>query len=187
MIRSLLVCCALLLTLPAIAQLEIPTKEAAVYYEGVVDVPNQTQAELYQKGRAWLAETYYNVKDAMLLADPANGKLMSKASYYYDFGNGLNYSQINLNFVLALDLKEGKYRYRLYNFTGLNTQSGLTAGPADNPSVYTLDFNQCYAELKANKRPQYNTKVLRGLDQQVKVVVASLEKALRTPAAKDDF
>jgi hypothetical protein len=187
MIRFLLVFCLSLLTLPVFAQLEIPTRDGVVYYEGVVEVPNQSQDELYQKGRAWLAETYYNVKDALLLADQANGKLMSKASYYYDFGNGLDYSQVNLNFVLALDLKEGRYRYRLYNFTGINTKSGLTAGPADTPSIYAMDFNQCYVELKANKRPKYNTKVLLGLDQQVKVVVAALEKALRTPVAKDDF
>jgi hypothetical protein len=185
----------LLVTFSAVAQkaeqstvTEFPVKEGKLYYEGVVDVPaTSKQADLYRTGRTWFVDTYVDAKEVLQLDDKADGKMMGKGRYKYSFLNGINISQVLMRFTLALDVKDGKYRYRMYNFEGDNTNTSMLGG-ANATQLRILDYNQCYVDLKADKRAKYNLKVLQGMDTQVQFIVASLQKAmLASSAGKDDF
>ena len=122
------------------------------------------------------------------LDDKAEGKMMGKGLYRYSFLNGINISQVAMRFTLALDVKDGKYRYRIYNFVGDNVNTSLLASGPNATQLRVLDYNQCYADYKADKRTKYNLKVLQGMDTQVQGIVASLNKAMLDNAGgKDDF
>lgn len=167
---------------------EFPVKEGKLYYEGVVDVPaTLKQADLYRTGRTWFVDTYVDAKEVLQLDDKADGKMMGKGLYKYAFLNGINVSQVLMRFTLALDVKDGKYRYRIYNFSGDNTNTSMLGG-ANATNVYRLDYDQCYVDYLAQKRTKYNLKVLQGMDTQVQLIVASLQKAmLAGGSTKDDF
>jgi|GEM_PF-2746504 len=173
-------------TEPAVT--EFPIKEDKLYYEGVVDVtPTAKQLDLYRTGRTWFVDTYVDAKEVLQLDDKADGKMMGKGRYKYSFLNGINISQVLMRFTLALDVKDGKYRYRMYNFEGDNVNTSLLGG-ANATQLRILDYNQCYVDYKADKRAKYNLKVLQGMDAQVKTIVASLQKAmLASTSGKDDF
>lgn len=188
----------LLLTFSAVAQkaaaptpstmTEFPVKEGQLYYEGVVDVPaTSKQADLYRTGRTWFVDTYVDAKEVLQLDDKADGKMMGKGRYKYSFINGINLSQVLMRFTLALDVKDGKYRYRMYNFEGDNVNTSMLGG-TNATQLRVLDYNQCYTDYKADKRAKYNLKVLQGMDTQVRYIVASLQKAMQeSSTGKDDF
>lgn len=164
---------------------EFPLQDDKLYYEGVVEVnPTSKKADLYQIGRAWFVDTYVNAKDVLQLDDKAEGKMMGKGIYRYTFFNGLGVSQVIMHFTLALDIKDGKYRYRMYDFLGDNVNTDMLSGVTE---VRSLDYNKCYTDYKAGKRTKYNLKVLQGMDTQVKIIAASLEKAMQKSVKKDDF
>jgi hypothetical protein len=172
---------------PVSTATEFPTKEGVLYYEGVVDVsPESKQADLYRTGRTWFVDTYVDAKEVLQLDDKADGKMMGKGRYKYSFLNGINISAVTMRFTLALDVKDGKYRYRIYNFSGDNENTSLLGG-ANATNFYKLDYDQCLADYKAGKRTKYNLKVLQGMDAQVVGIVASLQKTMAKPAGKDDF
>jgi hypothetical protein len=167
---------------------EFPVKEDKLYYEGVVDLPaTSKQLDLYKTGRTWFVDTYVDAKEVLQLDDKAEGKMMGKGFYKYSFLNGINISQVLMRFTLALDVKDGKYRYRMYNFVGDNVNTSLLGG-ANATQLRVLDYNQCYVDYKAGTRTKYNLKVLQGMDTQVQLIVASLNKAmLANTGGKDDF
>jgi hypothetical protein len=167
---------------------EFPTKDGQLYYEGVVDVaPTAKQADLYCAGRTWFVDTYVGAKEVLQLDDKADGKMIGKGGHQYSFVIGITISQIFMRFTLALDVKDGKYRYRIYDFAGDNTNTTKLRS-TDTSTVGVLDYNQCYIDLKAGKRTKFNLKVLQGMDTQVQLMVASLQKAmLASSAGKDDF
>jgi hypothetical protein len=167
---------------------EFPTKDGQLYYEGVVDVvPTAKQADLYRAGRTWFVDTYVGTKEVLQLDDKADGKMIGKGGYQYSFVIGITISQIFMRFTLALDVKDGKYRYRIYDFAGDNTNTTRLRS-TDTSTVGVLDYNQGYIDLKAGKRTKFNLKVLQGMDTQVQLMVASLQKAmLASSASKDDF
>ncbi|MDJ0367282.1 DUF4468 domain-containing protein [Hymenobacter sp. H14-R3] len=171
-----------------VAVTDFPIKEDKLYYEGVVDAaPTAKQLDLYRTGRTWFVDTYVDAKEVLQLDDKADGKMMGKGRYKYSFVNGINISQVLMRFTLALDVKDGKYRYRMYNFEGDNVNTSMLGG-ANATQLRILDYNQCYLDLKADKRTKYNLKVLQGMDAQVKGIVASLQKAMMNAATgKDDF
>ena len=192
---------ALAFTSPALAQktkvklkleestaTDFPVKGDQLYYEGVVDVaPTSKQLDLYKTGRTWFVDTYVDAKEVLQLDDKAEGKMMGKGLYRYSFLNGINISQVLMRFTLALDVKDGKYRYRIYNFAGDNVNTSMLGG-ANATQLRVLDYNQCYADYKADKRTKYNLKVLQGMDTQVQGIIASLNKAMVDNAgSKDDF
>lgn len=197
MLKQFLLFCALGAAVPALAQkstpaptsiaVEFPQKEGKLYYEGVVDVnPASKQADLYRAGRTWFVDTYVDAKEVLQLDDKADGKMMGKGRYKYSFLNGINISAVTMRFTLALDVKDGKYRYRIYNFVGDNENTSLLGG-ANATTLYELNYDQCYLDYKAQKRTKYNLKVLQGMDAQVVAIVASLQKTMAAPAGKDDF
>lgn len=171
---------------------EVPVNsEGRIYYEGVVKVDStMKQTDLYRKGREWFVNTYVDAKEVLQLDDKADGKLMGKGVYKYSFFNGLNSSDVTMGFTLNLDVKDGRYRYRIYNFSGTNKNQsaldGLSSRPS-GPSYIKLDYDQTYADYKAGKRAKYNGKVTTGMDHQVKGIIASLEKAMRASTSANDF
>lgn len=172
--------------------IQVPVNsDGKIYYEGVVKVDSTIkQADLYRKGREWFVNTYVDAKEVLQLDDKADGKLMGKGVYKYSFFNGLNSSSVTMGFTLNLDVKDGRYRYRIYNFNGTNKNQsaldGLSSRPS-GPSYIKLDYDQTYADYKAGKRAKYNGKVTAGMDEQVRGIIASLEKAMRAPSTNNDF
>lgn len=163
---------------------EFPLNEGKLYYEGVVEVnPASKKGDLYRMGRTWFVDTYVDSKEVLQLDDKTDGRMIGKGTYKYSFLNGINISNVVLHFTLLLDVKDGKYRYRMYDFRGDNVNTGLLS----DPELRVLDYDKCYTDYKAGKRIKYNLKVLQGMDAQVKGIAASLEKVMTKTIKKDDF
>jgi hypothetical protein len=156
----------------------IPIKDSTIYYEDVVQVDSNIKSiDLYNKGREWFVETYFDAKSVLQLDDAAGGKMMGKGVYKYSFVNGINVSEITMRFILNLETKDGRYRYRIYSFYGDNTNTSMLGGE-NATNVSNVDYNKTYYDLKAGNRKKYNAKMLKGMNEQVQSIITSLNKAM---------
>jgi len=173
----------------------IPTKDGAIFYEQVAQCTGN-QKELYLKARKWFVDTFNNAKSVLQMDDKEDGKLAGKAFHGYRFSNGISNSNVNIDFTLNLDIKDGKYRVQFYDMYGSNTNvnSGLAVLGAlggnarasqDATTVRLVEYNTILNDYLAGKRVKYNKKILDGMDNEVKVLFASLEKAMKTQSSSD--
>lgn len=170
--------------------LELPLKDDVIFFENVVQVDSAfTKKQLYTKGREWFVNYYKSAEDVLQMDDKEEGILIGKGLHKYDFFNGINSSSIALYFTVNLTVKDGKYRYQIYNFNGKNTNrsalDALSSTPS-GPTISEVNFDAEYKSLLTEKsRAKYRTKLLSGLQNEVLLIVTSLEKAMKGKSTND--
>ena len=164
--------------------LELPLKDDVIFFENVVQVDSTfSKKQLFAKGREWFVNYYKSANDVLQMDDKEEGVLIGKGLHKYNFFNGINSSSIALYFTVNLTVKDGKYRYQIYNFNGMNTNrsalDALSSTPS-GPTVSEVNFDTEYKNLLTEKsRAKYRTKLLSGLQNEVLLIVTSLEKAMK--------
>ncbi|GAB2528122.1 DUF4468 domain-containing protein [Rufibacter soli] len=166
---------------------ELPQKDGVITYEGVVDMGESKSKDiLYKAARQWFVETYKDANAVLQMDDKADGKLIGKGLHPYSFVNGVNISEVKLSFIVNIDVKDGKYRYKLYSFSGENKNSSLLSSTAA-PSVYKINYDEEYKLLKEGKRPGYRGKIVSGLHNEAEAIIASLNSAMKKAEASTDW
>ena len=174
----------------------IPTKDGVIFYEQVAQCTGN-QKELYLKARKWFVDTFHNAKSVLQMDDKEDGKLAAKAYHTYVFNNGMSSSNVAIDFTLNIDIKDGKYRVQFYDMYGANTNvngglamlgalSGNYNATADATTVRKIEYNKVLNDYLSGKREKYNKKLLDGMNNEVKVLFASLESVMKAPPT-DDF
>lgn len=184
--KASLFCFVFFISLNAFTQNVImPTDSVTglILYTDIETIAGQTKNELYMKAREWFVNTYRNANSILQLEDKESGKLMGKATYQYKFVNGINESVITLTFTINIDIKDGKYRCKFYDFSGVNTNSSLLVGHSTN--VYVINYDEHYRALKEGKRETYNNQLLIGLNNQVGAIEKSFYDAMIKKANSD--
>lgn len=97
---------------------EMPISEdnGMVEYIEVVDVSGASADELYKRAEKWFDEFYPNARSVIEEKEPGKkifGK--HKIDLYADV-KGNNLHQGFVNYYIEIGFKEGKYRYKVYNF-----------------------------------------------------------------------
>lgn len=101
---------------------DMPVSEdnGMVEYIEVVDVDGVSADELYQRAEKWFKEFYPNA--GSVIETKESGKKIfgkHKIDLYADV-KGNNLHQGFVNYYIEIGFKEGKYRYKLYNFYKLD-------------------------------------------------------------------
>jgi hypothetical protein len=173
----------------------IPTKEGVIFYEQVEECTDG-QKDLYLKARKWFVDTFKNANSVLQMDDKEDGKLAGKAYHTYKFYNGMSSSNVDIDFTLNIDIKDGKYRVQFYDIFGSNTNvnNGLavlgTLGGNYRATQYAttrreVEYNKVLNDYLAGKRVKYIKKLLDGMNDQVKILFASLEKTMKKPTSED--
>jgi hypothetical protein len=176
----------------------LPTKEGVIFYEEVVEIGSgKKKDDLYRAAREWFVETYNNAESVLQLDDKEDGKLMGKALYTYSVSSRFDSERINLKFILNLDIRDGKYRYRIYSFGG--TVEGTAPNKINFPRSVDFDGSYRVAHIpnevieKMKKKEQRETKevieqktqIIIGLDREVKSIIGSLKAAMAKAESSD--
>ena len=173
----------------------IPTKEGVIFYEQVAQCTDG-QKELYLKARKWFVDTFKSAKSVLQMEDKEDGKLAGKAYHTYTFYNGMSSSNVNIDFTLNIDIKDGKYRVQFYDMYGSNTNvntglamlgalGGNYRATQDATTKRDVEYNKVLNDFLAGKRIKYNKKLLDGMNDQVKILFASLEKTMKKPTIEE--
>ena len=101
--------------------------DSTIIYQGVVMVDSTyKQNQLYSQAKEWFANTFKSAKEVIESDDELNGRLIGK---FTDQGEqtiiGGNAIPQICEVTVEIDVKNGKYRYRFYNFNGQSTFFGV--------------------------------------------------------------
>lgn len=105
----------LLLLLPVFSfaqpSLPVPVVNGKIVYEGVVSVDSANKYDLYYRAKRFLINEFKNTKGGLYQDDKEGGVIIGKGitPFVVAIIPGLTH------WVLEIDLKDGKYRYRIDN------------------------------------------------------------------------
>lgn len=172
--------------------------EGKLTYQGVVKVDStMKKAELYRKAREWFVNMSADSKQVLQLDDKAEGQLIGKGSRKYSiqmrgaYGIAF-YESIPNKFTVKIESKDGKYRYKIYDISGESPafSSLISTFLINYETDYKFYLTKVLPTLNTPYKKQYykrNEQRLSGLDVEMKEIISSLEKAMRSPLSKDDF
>jgi hypothetical protein len=97
-------------------QLNLPLKDSAIYYEDVVILSDTDNAsKLFSIAQTWFANSFKDSKSVLQVNDRQSMKLIGKgvALIHPEFESTL---PTYIYYTIAVDIKQGRYRYRVYDF-----------------------------------------------------------------------
>lgn len=165
----------------------ITTKDNKIFYDEVnTTEPSLTKDQIFIKIRQWFVENFMESKNVLEVNDIQNGLLTGKGTYKYSKINGLNVHSGYVMFVMNVAVKDGKFRYQLYDFTASdNNQSMLTS--QRNYSIDVIDLNDILKMYKSGKREKYARKFLDDMLALVYKVQKSLSDLSMNTSSITDF
>ena len=139
----------------------IPTKEGKILYDRIVYVDSsKKQAALYNDIRKWFVENFNSGKAVIQVDDIANGTLIGKGSYKYFIVNGMNTHEGYTYFIVNVIVKDGKFRYQVYQFEAEDENKSMFANSYDRGIKSKVDMDVCYTDYKEGKSKKLNRKNL---------------------------
>lgn len=165
--------------------MNLPIKDGKIYYEGVVEVAGKTKNQLYASAKNFLLEAFVSSKAVIESEDKEDGNIS---------GKGINPVLLKLNFmyngnfademIIQIDCKDGKYRYRFYDFR-LTPVGFVGDGPNKWPEA---NYNDLLGDLTGISKTHYTKKqeiyLLTDNDVAVKKLIEKLHDKM---VSKDDF
>ena len=112
--------------------------------------------------------------------------MLGKGIHKYQLINGINISEVALTFVLSIEARDGKYRYRMYKFIGENKKTSMLGG-TNATHLSNIDYDKSLVNYKAGKRTGYNEKIVAGMDYEALTIISGLEKAVVKGRQKSDW
>lgn len=92
-----------------------------------VEIEGASKAELYNRATAWFYRTFRSGKNVLELQDKEAGMITGKGVIAYDapaFSPGTNFTGY-FYLTMAVDVKDGKYRYRIENISHEALKGGV--------------------------------------------------------------
>lgn len=136
---------------PATEQSDPYPKDATtglIDYTDVVQVANTSQAELFKRGKIWLASAFHSVKDVVQAEDKDAGFIVAKGISPITIkvmGSGL---PEDLHYTLKINYKDGRYKYELTEFYII---SKLGSVPIER---FVFPSSKAFAKMNAQYGPQ---------------------------------
>ena len=96
-----------------LAQAQDPLK-----FSDVITVENISQKELFGRAKIWLAKTYKSSKDVIQTSDAETGQYLGKALFQFSPKSFMGSEAVkgNINYVISIYCKDGKYKYVIEDF-----------------------------------------------------------------------
>lgn len=172
-----------------------------ITYQGVVQVPGASQADLYARAAAWAAKSYSTTPNAIQQQDPQTGQLVIKGlrpavtRAVYDGVLRSSYAGV-VSHTLTIYVKDGRYKYVLTGLTHeaagtLNLRSG---GPLEQDRVNLYGYagigsRKAWDELKidATRDVRHLVAALQTAMTLKAIPKVAAPSAPPTPKAASDF
>jgi hypothetical protein len=157
----------------AFAQVPVDETTKKITYQEVVTMEGGVPAKMYNQCMAWINSFYTNPADATRVRDPENARIdiRHRIQLYNVDKNGLKTNGELVQYDLALEFKEGRYRYTFTNFNVIRTSKF--------PLERWLDHND----------PAYTPvcdTYIQQVDAEVKNIIKSLKEGMKPKVVKQD-
>ncbi len=119
-------------------------------FNGVIEVPNISQKELYGRAKLFLAETYKSSKDVIQADDIEIGQIIGKANFQYS-PKSMVWGSVGgtVTYIVKIFVKDGKYKYDITNFSHDICGTMTTSEDCPCKFAYTKNMNnKIWADVK---------------------------------------
>lgn len=127
------------------APLPLDPQTQRIAYQGVVQVPGVSQADLYARAVAWINQTY--TADKELVQNPSTGELMLKGarpvSVRHEYAGVLRPSYAGVvRHTLTVYVKDGRYKYIFTDLAhdALGTRNMQSGGPLEQSKANLFGY-----------------------------------------------
>jgi hypothetical protein len=164
------------ITLADGTELPVDAETHLITYQGVIEAPGLTQAQLYTRAHDWLARTS-SIDNTPQPQNAATDQLITKGSWPVTITAGLagTLAAGFVQYTLSIYLKDGRYKYVLSNLTHGSPGGGhdvAAAGPLEQANVQLIPMG--------GKR--YWNQVRKQADMSARKLVVELQNAMKGPA-----
>lgn len=158
-----------------------------VVYQEIVNADHITKDLLYTRAREWFARTFVSSKEVIQMDDKDAGKIIGKGS-----ASGINklgtWASVtfHVDYIVAITVKEGRYRYEISNFSIENDQA--VYGVKSIMDINTAYFNKDYRKSNGDLKEKYKDYFIR-VYELGNTLSASIKESLSKSLikSKDDF
>jgi hypothetical protein len=101
-------------------KIQLPLVDNKIEYSGLINLPdtNYSKAKLFSLAEGWFASTFRDSKQVLRVDDRENGIIIGRGNVLYIPGSEWKQTvNLYLFFYVEIDVKKGKYRYKVYNMT----------------------------------------------------------------------
>ncbi|WP_400194089.1 DUF4468 domain-containing protein [Hymenobacter sp. B81] len=155
-----------------------------VTYTAVVQVPGASQNELYARGKVWFVNTFNSAKAVMQAEEKDAGLLIGKGWTGIVKKGALGIPmEEKLWYTVRLSVKEGRYKYEIYQF-----KTELPAS-SSNPTPEASAV-ESYLVREVKKGDPFYKLVMQGraqVDAEATKLIESINKAMAQPATGGDW
>jgi hypothetical protein len=157
------------------AALPVDPQTHLITYQGVVEVPGVSKADLYTRAYTWVANAYHSANSVIQMQDKEAGQLVAKGLTRITVRSlGMNVDGGVIRHTLTIYVKDGRYKYVLTNLTHEDFRAkGTSIGPLERED---LPFGVT-KKMWANMRSDANRDAYR--------LVADLQAAMTLKGVKD--
>lgn len=162
----------------------IPVVDGSIKFDEIIVTDSSLKREqLFIKIRQWFVENFMDSKNVLEVNDISNGLLTGKGSYHYTKSSFTNIHEGYVTFIINASIKDGKFRYQLYDFVAYGTNTNLFAG-VNNFSNATkqeiINLDDQYKNFKSGKQVKYAKKYL----EDMVILEAGINTSLKELASK---
>ncbi len=131
-------------------------EKGAIIFSEVVKVDSADKAELFIRAKSFFSNTFKSGKDVLQLEDKENGIIMGKALVgLCDGQEGISSGCYNMFFSLKITVKDGRYKYEIYNIT-FRTEPSYPSFPEGLAfTQYQLFDSLTYYRSNGNPKPRF--------------------------------
>jgi hypothetical protein len=162
------------------AGLPVDPQTKLITYQGVVEVPGVSKADLYTRAHGWVATAYRSANTVIQMQDKEAGQLVVKGLTRVTLRSlGLNADAGAVRHTLTIYVKDGRYKYVLTDLThdGAGVPNIYAAGPLER------EEGKIYSLGSATKKQWADIK--RQANQDAYRLIADLQSAMTLKGKKD--
>lgn len=156
----------------------LPIVNDEIRYEEVVTDEKLIGKDVYRNARRWLIESFVDSKSVIEYVDEDKNHVIGKGLIRFSFSSGLLFYKDQLEFVISITGKDGRYKYEIYNFRLSQAIAGLGSqnfGPYD-----PINLNEEFKTLKSGKgsNKRYREKLFSIISLKFFDLTENLKKAV---------
>lgn len=142
----------------------LPVKNGKANFTKVLEVDGVSQKEFYNRAKYWLIDTE-DLQSNMVYSDSIYDEIKSKGEINALWGpNDYPELYLSIGYTIKLNFRNNRYKYEFTNFIVKKSEVEMQI------EIY---------KMENTKNKKYNTLFYKQIDEQIQILITSLEKAMK--------
>ncbi len=152
-------------------------------YTEVIPVDSISKNELYNSAKLWFTTVYNSAKDVLQMDNKDEGQIIGKAiiRYYPKVFVGSETTKGNINYIIKVFVKDGRYKYEITDFVH-HPDAGGSGRNSGNFGLITTDNEYPNAKSAQNWYNKVWSDIKNQIEQNILPLIVSLKEGMNKPS-----